>query len=83
MIAYTLKKRKDTEEYHLFEGIFIEENKCNTHLTKKSICGEMDKTQNEKNIFECKNEQEARELSAKLGRKVCGTCISHLYETKE
>jgi hypothetical protein len=41
----------------------------------------MDKTQNERNIFVCKNEQEAREECAKHGRKVCGTCVSHLYTT--
>lgn len=82
MKAYTLKKRKDTEEYHLFEGIFLDNDKCNTHQIKISVCEEMNINQSEKNIFTCKKEQEARENCAKEGRKVCGTCVSHLYTTK-
>jgi hypothetical protein len=39
----------------------------------------MAKTQSAENIFTCKDEQEAREECAGLGRHVCGTCVSHLY----
>lgn len=31
--------------------------------------------------FTCKDEVEARKKCAELGRKVCGTCVSHLYKT--
>lgn len=41
----------------------------------------MDKSENKGNIFTCTTEQEAREKMAAIGRKVCGTYVSHLYES--
>lgn len=82
MKAYSLKKRKDTAEFHLFEGEFLsDKTKCNTHLTKKSVCKEMNQNESEKNIFVCQDENQARLHCAEKGREVCGTCVSHLYTT--
>ena len=41
----------------------------------------MKKSESEKNIFMCYNENEARTKCAEIGRAVCGTCVSHLYST--
>lgn len=77
--AYTLKRKNETEELHLFEGVFTEANKCTSGA--KSICGMMAKTDSSGNIFACRNENDARIECAYLGRKVCGVCVSHLYAT--
>ena len=77
--VYTLKKKKDTQELHLFRATPTPDDKCTPEA--KSICKGMASGDMEKNIFACKSEQEAREECAKAGRKVCGTCVSHLYET--
>ncbi|MGG8497169.1 hypothetical protein ACQY1Q_12190 [Tenacibaculum sp. TC6] len=76
MDAYTLKEKKNTKELHIFKGIMTSEG-CTSNST--SICGKMQKTQSQGNIFTCNDEVEARIKSAKKGRKVCGTCVSHLY----
>ncbi|RRB88985.1 hypothetical protein EIA20_23025 [Escherichia coli] len=82
MQAYTLKEHKDSGELHLFEGSMTKDSsprKCNSSL--KSICKKMDNTESKGNLFTCATEQEAREKIAGIGRKVCGTCVSHLYES--
>ena len=82
MKAYTLKEHKDSGEFHLVEGeMYVNDpnHKCNSQ--KKSICKKMDTSDNKENRFTCATEQEAREKIAKIGRKVCGTCVSHLYES--
>ncbi len=78
MKAYTLKKRKDTEEYYLFEGDFSLEP-CTSN--KLSICKKMDKSESQGNAFTCFNEEQARKRIAEIGRSVCGVCTSHLYTT--
>ena len=78
MKAYTLKKKKDTKEYHLFEGDFTPDG-CNS--PSLSICEKMKKSDSEKNVFTCLDENEARIQCANEGRKVCGICVSHLYTT--
>jgi hypothetical protein len=77
--VYTLKKMKDTNECHLFKGKMTDIDKCSS--SAKSICNKMSKSESEKNIFACKDEDAARTKCAKQGRKVCGPCVSHLYET--
>ena len=81
MKAYTLKKKRETEELHLFEGDFtnVKEKKCNSKQI--SICEKMDKNESEGNLFFCEDENIARTKCAQLGRKVCGICVSHLYAT--
>jgi hypothetical protein len=78
MKAYTLKRKKDTEEYHLFEGNFSQEP-CTSKI--ESICKKMDKLESAGNKFQCLNENQARLEIAKTGRQVCGICTSHLYTT--
>lgn len=79
--VYCLKKRGDSEEYHLFACKTLEdESKCTCE--QNSICKKMRSSESTgPNIFSCKQEDIARIESAKKGRKVCGVCISHLYET--
>lgn len=80
MKAYTLKKHRETEELHIFEGVMTPDHpdhRCTSDSS--SICEKMKKSQSEKNIFACATEQQARDKSAKLGRSVCGICVSHLY----
>lgn len=77
-IVYTLKRKKDTNELHLFEGKMVSDDECRSNL--KSVCGMMEHSEGE-NIFQCEDEQSARERCAKLGRQVCGVCVSTLYAT--
>jgi len=76
---YTLKKKPDTEEYHLFEGEMTSLDHCS--VDSISICEKMRKTENYTIIFACQNENIARTECARIGRKVCGICVSHLYES--
>jgi hypothetical protein len=78
MRAYTLKKKKDTDELHLFEGDMTDKS-CTSG--QKSICRKMDKSESVVNTFTCFTEENARAACAKAGRLVCGTCVSHLYTT--
>lgn len=82
MKAYTLKEDKDSGELHLFEGDMNPEgSKYKCKSGSKSICKKMVTGDNKGNRFTCATEQEARVEIAKIGRKVCGTCVSHLYES--
>ena len=76
--AYTLKKMGDTGELHLFEGTFSEKG-CISG--SNSLCRKMDKDDSAGNVFACYSEADARIECAKIGRKVCGVCISKLYAT--
>lgn len=78
--VYTLKKRKDTEELHLFEGEMLTDRK-NCSSNKLSVCEKMNKTESAGNIFTCYDENAARIKCAETGRSVCGICVSHLYAT--
>jgi hypothetical protein len=78
MKAYSLKRKKNTEEYHLFEGDFSQEPCTSKNL---SICKKMDKSESQGNAFTCFNEEQARKQIAEIGRPVCGVCTSHLYAT--
>jgi len=71
-----LKKKKNSGEYHLFKGRMTEEGCTSQQL---SVCGKMDKSESIENIFACEEEETARKKCAKIGRKVCSMCISHLY----
>lgn len=80
MDAYTLKKKKETNEYHLFKGV-MSLNGCSSE--QKSLCEMMNKSESAGNKFGCKNEDDARTECAKIGRAVCGVCVSQLYTTYE
>ena len=77
--VYSLKRKKDTQELHLFEGEMTEPGKCLPDST--SVCREMTRTESVENIFSCSPVNEARTECAAIGRPVCGTCVSHLYTT--
>jgi len=79
MKAYTLKKKEETEEYHLFEGNLLSIKKCDTNLVKESICKMMSIDENGGIIFTCEDEDQARLKIAEIGKQVCGVCTSHLY----
>jgi hypothetical protein len=50
MKAYTLKRRKDTEEYHLFEGVSANSSP-NCSSNQLSICEKMNKIESDGNAF--------------------------------
>ena len=77
--VYTARKRKDTEEIHLFEGTMVALNKCTTGDV--SACGGMGKSEGVATQFQCKGAKDARLECARIGRAVCGTCVSTLYTT--
>jgi hypothetical protein len=77
--VYTLKKEKNTDELHLFRATLNNDNTCTPERT--SICKGMELSDSEKNEFTCSSEVNARLQCAKIGRQVCGTCVSHLYST--
>jgi len=78
-IVYTLKKKKNSEELHIFKASPSIDNNCAPE--KESICKKMDKSDSSENIFSCQDDNYTRNQCAKIGRQICGTCISHLYET--
>ena len=78
MDAYTLKKKKVTGEYHLFEGRMTAEGCTSKQL---SICGKMDKSDSSGNDFSCEEEDSARKKCAKIGKAVCIDCVNRFYTT--
>lgn len=84
MDSYSLKQHDTTGELHLFKGRMPAADPKFTcdNIAQKSQCKEMDKKDSSTNKFSCETEQVAREKCAKIGREVCGTCVSTLYKTK-
>lgn len=79
-VVYTLRKRNSTSEIHIFLADSQTNGNCVSRIN--AICRKASKA--ETTIVEkatCLSEQQARAKSAEIGRKVCGTCVSHLYET--
>lgn len=81
---YKLLKKK-TGEWHLF-GLYKVVNpntrKEEWKITNQSICEKMDWSERVQET-DSMNEGDLRLHAAKLGRVVCGSCISHLYLTLE
>ncbi len=78
MIVYTLKKRKGTGEYHLFEAKHnATKDACTPNV--QSVCKKMNNSDSIETAFACQSEEYARSSAATYGRSACGTCISHLY----
>ena len=75
-MRYSLKKKKETSELHLFRAPM---NGTNCQPEKSSICNKMKLSDRVADEFVCKTESIARIKCATLGRQVCGTCVSHLY----
>lgn len=74
---YTLARKKETDEYHLFASRIDAEDVC--RLKRKSICGGMESQERDTVKFACQEEDAARLKCAKVGKRVCGPCVSHLY----
>ena len=80
--CYTLKEHNTTGELHLFKGqITMTDPELKCTSAQWSECGKMNKNDSAKNKFACQKEDEARLKCAKIGRAVCGTCVSTLYTT--
>jgi len=82
MDAYSLWEHEGTGELHLFKGTMTPESKTGKCTTAAvSACRRMRKVENAGSKFQCQTESEARISCAKIGREVCGTCVSTLYTT--
>lgn len=80
-VAYSFFKFENSDETHIFEGKFIEET-CNIKYV--SICKKVDRRTDEViKIKSCLDEDQARTKALNIGRKTCGTCVSHLYANYE
>lgn len=77
-VVYSLKKKDNTDEMHLFE---CKPNGFACDCNEISICGKMKKNEPHRDEFSCANEDVARLGAANRGRKVCGICVSRLYAT--
>ncbi len=78
--VYCLKEKKTSGECHLFECEMNSDSSCSCN--QKSVCKKMEgKERIGENIFSCKSEKTTRIEVAEIGRRVCGNCVSHLYET--
>ena len=74
---YSLKQN-EIGEWHIFPAKRSERG-C-VLLSETSICGHMHK--DEKVVdHTCLTDEDMRKLCYEKGRGVCGTCVSHLYET--
>ena len=78
-ILYSLIRKKNTDELHLFESTKNLDGSCN--VKNNSICKAMTLDERIENKFSCQPEDYSRVECARIGRKVCGICVSHLYET--
>lgn len=79
MAVYSLIKKKETEELHLFESQKDVLGLC--RKKSNSVCKAMNLSEKESILFECLSEKDVRLECAKIGRQVCGNCIKSLYAT--
>lgn len=81
---YRLCKYSKTNEWHIF-GVTLTRNQESPKLvftTKaKSLCEEVE-LKNSSQRLRIRIPRHLRFKAAKIGKQVCGTCISHLYLTK-
>lgn len=80
MALYTLVKRKQSGELHLFESVINDDSKCEA-TSNLSVCSAMNINQKGEAVFTCLVEDDARKECAKVGRAVCGNCVKNLYAT--
>lgn len=84
MAVYTLKKKKDTEEHHIFEGEWTDnETPRHCSVSQKSFCKKATREESSFIDRSCMSENRTRMVAAEMGRSVCGICVSHLYATPE
>lgn len=81
-IVYTLKRKANTGELHLFRASITQVSPSTKCLAmQKSICQKMNKDEADATPRACMDEGLARTTCATVGRVVCGACVSHLYES--
>ena len=77
-LAYSFLRNRDNYVVHISKGHFTVISECTSKIN--SLCG---KTHTEESEwlapYFCLTEQQAREVSAKLGREVCPDCVQFLY----
>lgn len=83
MITYSIRKRKDSDEHHIFEGRQTSREPLECKSQPESICRKSRFSETKWIRFSCLSEEQVRMKAATLGRVVCGTCVSHLYATPE
>lgn len=83
MITYSIRKRNETNEHHIFEGTLTSTDPRECSTRKSSICNKAKFDETSTINLSCLAEETARAKAAVLGRSVCGTCVSHLYATPE
>lgn len=81
MQKYTLRKPKPGSglaNFHVFEATSITNGKCRSET--KSICSKAKRDDTDA-VTECicVGEDKIRSVSAKIGREVCGVCMSEMY----
>lgn len=77
--VFTARKHSETDEIHLFKGRRKPGTGCQTGAN--SVCREMNSAEGNAVLFQCEDEVAARIKCAGIGRQMCGTCVSTLYET--
>lgn len=77
--VYTIKERKDSGEFHLFDGLMQNKDYCS--VSSWSLCSSVEENETVSEGIGCLTEDQARIEAAKIGRAVCGNCIKTLYAT--
>lgn len=85
MKVYSLKKKKSTQEIHVFEMTQVSVGNC-ISSGKNSFCNKVGENEVEECTLtgittRCLTENGARVTAAKIGRQVCGVCVSKFYES--
>lgn len=78
MQKYSIRKKKSTGEFHIHLAKSFE-NQCKVEI--KSLCNKSTFEESESKTS-CESEDEVRMSAARIGRDMCGTCVSFMYETK-
>ncbi len=77
---HKVESGKSPNDIHLYQVVAS----FSGDVIQKSCCGNFDfKSPVSTTGFEEKKENEMREDAAKVGKKMCGMCVSHLYSNKD
>lgn len=83
MITYSIRKREESGEHHIFEGKLKSKEPLKCSSDAESICRKVAHGDTVAIGKSCRGEKQARQEAADLGRQVCGVCVSHLYATPD
>lgn len=80
IIKHKVESDKSPNDIHLYQVV----GSFSGDFIQKSCCGNFDlKSKPNTDDMSVKKEQEMREYAAKVGKKMCGVCVSHLYSNKD